>query len=206
MYFLGCAQKLVCVYCIYRRCLYVLVCNFWTVLYLHDNMVLMWVPFLTFPCLGRLVNCIASPSVSMSHEKKKEKKGVWGWWVNGVGGQYEESNGRLVWLSSAVAVETKQMNCAMDSKRLETSACQQLLHLSSFPPPILQDPSLSISPLFLSDILKKTGMTAVLRLSKTLKTKCNPHPFCFYIRYSGRHSVCWAHINCETLHDEFSQY
>lgn len=48
----------------------VLVCKFWTILYLHDNMVLMWVPFLTFPHLGMLVNCLASPSVSMSHEKK----------------------------------------------------------------------------------------------------------------------------------------
>lgn len=148
-----------------------------------------------FPIWGRLVNCLASPSVSMSHEKKvlgerERGKGgvcVWGGWVC-IGGQYEESNGRLVWLSSAVAVETKQMNCAMDSKRLETSACQQPLHLSSLstppsspppPPPILQDPSLSISPLFLSDILKKAGMTAVLCLSKTLKTKCNPHPFFF---------------------------
>lgn len=154
---------------------------------------------------------IALPLLQSACHMKKKKKvfggGGWmGWGGVHRGGQYEESNGRLVWLSSAVAVETKQMNCAMDSKRLKTSACQQLLHLSSFPPPILQDPSLSISPLFLSDILKKTGMTAVLRLSKTLKTKCNPHPFCFYIRYSGRHSVCWAHINCETLHDESSQY
>lgn len=59
-----------------------LVCNFWTVLYLHDNMVLMWVPFLTFPHLGRLVNCLASPSVSMSHEKK----GVGGVEKGGEGG------------------------------------------------------------------------------------------------------------------------
>lgn len=68
-------------YTVYITDAYVLVCNFWTVLYLHDNMVLMWVPFLTFPCLGRLVNCIASPSVSMSHEKKKKRcLGVVGEW------------------------------------------------------------------------------------------------------------------------------
>lgn len=48
----------------------VFVCHFWSVLYLHDNMVLMLVPLLTFPHLGRIVNCLSSPSASVSYEKK----------------------------------------------------------------------------------------------------------------------------------------
>lgn len=122
-------------------------------------------------------------------------------------GQYEESNGRLVWLSSAMAVETKQMNCEMYSKRLETSACQQPLHLSSFPPPFLQDPSLSISPLlFLSDTLKKSRLDSSALFEQNIKKrKCYFHPFFFSISYSGRCSAYCIHINCEILHDKSMQ-
>lgn len=47
-----CIKACVCVCRLYILSAHVLVCNFWTILYLHDNMVLMWVPFLTFPHLG----------------------------------------------------------------------------------------------------------------------------------------------------------
>ena len=70
-------------------CVYVcvFVCHFWSVPYHHDNMVLMLVPFLTFPHLGRIVNWLASPSASVSYEKKgvggREKRGEGGGCVVG---------------------------------------------------------------------------------------------------------------------------
>lgn len=97
-----------------------------------------WFPSWHFPIWG--ASWIALPLLQSACHMKKGvaggglERGVRRGCMGG-GGQYEESNGRLVWLSSVVAVETKQMNCAMDSKRLETSACQQPLHLSSSPPP-----------------------------------------------------------------------
>ena len=158
----------------------VYVSNIWSVPYLHDNVVLMLVSFLTFCRLVRIVNCLSSPSASMSHEKRCWGGDATAWCVCVcvcmLGGHWEESNGRLVWLSSAVAVETKQMNCEMYSKRLETSACQHPLRLY---PPLLLSPGalpLSISPLFcLTHGRKKTGMTAVLCLSKTLEKEKKCH-------------------------------
>src|SRR4029434_6643915 len=48
----------------------VYVSNIWSVPYLHDNVVLMLVSFLTFCRLVRIVNCLSSPSASMSYEKR----------------------------------------------------------------------------------------------------------------------------------------
>lgn len=164
------------------------VCNIWSVQYLHDN--ILFFSFFFFDDGSRLdispfgENC-ELPWLFLQPTCHKEKNVLWGV----LGG----SNGRLDWLSSAVAVETKQMNCEMYSKRLETSACQHPLHLSSSTHPLLFYPLLSslwISPspssLFLSDTLHKKGMTALLCLSKILeKEKCN------FLRFQMTYPRSW---------------